>query len=772
MLKLQTVAESFIIKRYNHALKYDMQLKEIFNYNAYYKFIEYKDAMQATDTIAAYTYTLNDLAQFTEDPVALNTMYYNHATISTILTEEQQNELLAFKRENIKNSYVEYNNYYRMLLGLPEVIESTYNTLVVDTSTFVYVTEPIIGVDISKPVHLYTATEKKALAVSGMLKRLIREHPSKKTEYEYLFYLDKNIDIITARTAYEYDVIWIDKDAPDMLKFLDHYRVVLNYHMTTNYSEYDASTYNFYEPLQCLQLIMTTIAHVAAYEPRNYIDSQTINEAEIYNLFQSYGLPKFNFSLKYLNEIAARINGLTMRKGTKAVIQNISDMFNEITIFKYFIVKRLKDNGTTSINGLSNDEKYELFYVRTPLGVDDPYEYTKDRENLIPFDKVARSDARWGDNNDTLESEIKDMNFAYAEGKYLGLDNRVNLATFSLEIAHFYRYIVEHKETFKDIKIYVETADYNATVFEVVTYLQCLIFRKLKLRPDIPDTLSSVIYMYSIKNHVNYEELKLKFKNHFRFTKYNNVNIDAFIDLLDGKKYNMGDVINAFEVNYNLILFLKDFQRNTILDIKDYEAVDTVIKAITYGEKIPEYYDNKTNLEDFLANNSADSLRLINRMNEIALESDFESAINTEISEVINYLRSYADEKKSTTFLEMLDTTQSVYSDSDLIKYLEKIIDFYKSYTQDLFSRGLTYALDTIDDGIKVAERLAIYLKLEDWELVTLSLIFTDKTNEFLQIVKANLLYEDIVSCNEILEIILNPDKEVRLIAFGGANVI
>lgn len=769
MLKLQTVAENFIIKRYNYARKIDMLLEDEYNYDAYNKFIEYRNAINSTDTLAAYTYTLNDLAQFTQDPIALNTMYYNYETIPTILTEDQQQELLAFKRENAKNAYVEYNNYYRMLLGLPPMIKNSSNLLSVDTSKFLYVTTPIVGVDITKPVHLYTQTEKRALSVSGMLKRLIRENP----KLEYLLYLDKNIDIIDARMKWEYEVIWINADVDDMLKFQDHYRLVLNHHMTTSYSEYDAVTYDFYEPLQCLQLIMTTLAHVASYEPRNSIDSQTINEAEIYNLFQTYGLPKFDFSLKYLNEIAARINGLTMRKGTKAVIQNISDMFNEITIFKYFIMKRLKNRGETSIDGLSDEDKYELFYVRTPLGVDDPYPYVQNNDNLIPFEKVAKSDARWGDGSgDILEKDIKEMDFSYAEGKYLGLDNRINLATFSLEIAHFYRYVIDHKDTFKDIKFYVETADYEATLFELVTYLQCLIFRKLKLRPDIPDTLSSVIYMYTIKNHVNYDELKLKFKNHFRFTKYNNINIDAFIDLLDGKKYNMGDVINAFEVNYNLILFLKDFQRNTLLDIRDYEAVDTIIKAITYGEKIPEYYDNKTNLEEFLASYTPDSLKLIIRMDEIALEADFESAMNNEIGEVINYMREYVDEKKNTAFLDMLDTTQAVYSDSDLIKYLEKIIDFYKSYTQDLFSRGLTYALDTIDEGIKVAERLSMYMKLEKWELVTLSLIFSDSTNEFLQIVKANLLYEDTVSCNDTLEIILNPDKEVRLIGFGGCNII
>lgn len=173
MLKLQTVAENFIIKRYNYAYKIDTLLEQEYNYDAYNRFIEYKNAVNATDTLAAYTYTLNDLAQFTQDPVALNTMYYNYETIPTILTEDQQRELLAFKRENARNAYVEYNNYYRTLLGLPPMIKNSNNLLSVDTTKFLKVTTPIIGVDISKPVHLYTETEKKALSVSGVLKRLI-----------------------------------------------------------------------------------------------------------------------------------------------------------------------------------------------------------------------------------------------------------------------------------------------------------------------------------------------------------------------------------------------------------------------------------------------------------------------------------------------------------------------------------------------------------------------------------------------------------------------
>ena len=39
MLKLQTVAENFIIKRYNYAYKIDTLLEQEYNYDAYNRFI-------------------------------------------------------------------------------------------------------------------------------------------------------------------------------------------------------------------------------------------------------------------------------------------------------------------------------------------------------------------------------------------------------------------------------------------------------------------------------------------------------------------------------------------------------------------------------------------------------------------------------------------------------------------------------------------------------------------------------------------------------------
>ena len=94
---------------------------------------------------------------------------------------------------------------------------------------------------------------------------------------------------------------------------------------------------------------MAAMADYNANIPIQRLKNNEIDESEIYLLFESYGLPKFDFSQKYLLEIANRINTLTYKKGTKDGLQLISKMFEEISIYKYYIVKRLKNQGVTQL---------------------------------------------------------------------------------------------------------------------------------------------------------------------------------------------------------------------------------------------------------------------------------------------------------------------------------------------------------------------------------------------------------------------------------------
>ena len=752
MITLREIVNHVVIKRTILADNLDKQLETDAGYSPRLAFIEYKDAFNKTDTLASYTFRLQDLAKFIDDPYKLNAMVKDNRFISTYLDKFEQEELLSKKRKEVLENYTEYNEYYRVLMGLPRM-KIQGGTLIEDESWFVYLPLNIKlqGVDNKLPVHKMTDLQKRTLSSSGELAKLIVKYP----RHEYLKYIDKRISPLTARDAKEYEVIYADTTKKNIRAFVDHYRAVRNNFMVNYYDEMSAIKYTFYEPLQCVNLLMAAMANVNAYIPRDQLDSEVIDESFIYTLFESYGVPKFNFTLEYLQKIAQKIGGLMRKKGTKNSLMEISKTFNEISIFKYFLWKRLNPNNTDL--SASDKDKYDLFFVKAPIMADDPFEYVKDSENLIPYEEVVNLDPKWGYDGNNLEDEIKSMPFSYSESKYITLNNKVDLISYSFEMSFFVRYVIEHTKPFKDIKFYIDTATYEASLFEVITYLQCLVYRKMKIRPDIPDCMQPMIYLYGIKYDIDLDRLKDIIKEHFKYTGMEkSVSLDNFIQLLDGKRYNIGDVLNAYETNMDLIYHLRTIQRK-VTNVKDYNKIGEILKAITYSEKLPETYNNKTDLEDFLGTYTTNSVKLIQRMNEIkntASNPNDESIYNHEISEVINILRSYINVNKHKRIAEMLDTTQTLYSDYDLLDYLEKIIDFFKSYTQDIVSKGLEYDIHDIRDGCKVIENLIYVMELESWEQNTFLNVYTDRDNEVLRQISNERKVRDINRTKEVLRYI------------------
>ena len=761
MITIQEIATGVAVKRSILAQKMDQGLAKEFDFDPRIYYQGYRDAYYEADTHMGYRFTIDEIAKYCDDIRLVNRMVADNTLVSSYLSKEDLDKLVADKRKYTLENYVEVNNYYRIYLGLPPIMKDKFGNYIDDPDYIFYNKVPISGVDITKPVHKYNATERSLFSVSGELAKMIIANPKAK----YLRYLDKDVDIVSLRDANEFEIVWFDKNDGKIRDFVEHYRAVRNQFMRSHYRELDAIQYPYYEGFICAYLLMAAMADYNANIPIQRLKNNEIDESEIYLLFESYGLPKFDFSQKYLLEIANRINTLTYKKGTKDGLQLISKMFEEISIYKYYIVKRLKNQGVLNYDGMSNKDKYELFFVKAPLSAEDPYEYMQKEENVTPYMDIVSKDPRWGVENDKLEDTLKDWEFSYSESKYLGLNNKIEISTFSLEMAYFYRYIIEHKDIVSKLKIYLDTVDVQADLFELITYMQALIFRKFKVSPDIPDTLSSIIYMYSIKNKVDYERLKLVFREHFKYHE-NKANIDGFIDLLDNQDYTLNGIMDTFEINYKIIEYLYDL-RSTLTRYDDYHMVDTIIKAITFGEKVPELYNNKTNLEDFLSTYNAHSSKYVVRINELLSSSDPVASINNEITVIINLLRDQVDNIRHKKLLSLFDTAQNLYSDLDIIKYLEKIIDFYKSYTQDIIDRGVVYSMSDITDGLQIVEELKIRLDLKDWEVFTLSLLFTGDNTEYVRFLLDNFKKVDYFSQTEILSII-HEDVTQEIIGVSG----
>lgn len=748
MLKIRDFIDKIIIKRKVLADTLDRELYTTFNLDMNEFFQMYKDAHNATDSYMGYQFTINELKDFCDNPVYINKMVNDNSLIPMYIEYEDIEKLLIKKRSNVINTYRELNNYYRMYLGLPPLMVDEKLGLIENPNFIFYTKIPVAGVDITKPVHQFTPTERTLFGLSGNLDKLIVEHPNA----IYLRYLDRNIDVLDLRGAKEYEVMWYDNTDNKIIKFKDHYRAIRNKYMSAHNHLYDDAVFDYVEGLSCIFLLISAMADYNASLPLERLDNQSIEEADLYKLFESFGVPKWDFSTKYLNKIAGRIQMLHYKKGSKDVLHEISKLFDEITIFKYFIVKRLKDSGNANVDGLEDKDKYELFFVKTPLDCDDPYLYFNEGDSTFPYHYLVDKDPKWGLGEDKLDDKIKSMPFSYSESKYLSLDNKIDVFTFSLEMAYFYRYILENKKVAESLKFYVDTVDVNANLFEILTYMQVLVMRKYKVAPDIPDTMSSILYMYSIKKDLDYDRLKLIYREYFKYHKPPQ-EIDRFVQLLDNVKYGMNDLINGFEVNWNILKDLYELRRNT-RKYEDFEIIDETIRAITYGEKMPQIYNNKTNLEDFLSTYSDYSNKFLVRIAELESSSDARASINNEITTVINLLRENIDNIRHKNLMSLLDSGQVIYSDLDVLDYVVRIIDFYKSYTQDLIDSSVSYTLTDWTDNLHILESLKIQLDLSEYDMYQLSLIFTTDSNEIVRFLTDHFVPSDSISICEQLSIV------------------
>lgn len=748
-LTLKDITKEVIIKRGMKADAEDEIIRQSIGYDPYQAFQEYKNAYLKSDTLSTYRFTGKDLLDYTDDVETIRYIMKNPSSVRYYLTEDQITSLLNKKRDTVIREYEEYNNYYRTLLGLPN-IQWTKGKPIIPSKQKIYIKEDITGVDKNTPLHLMSIAECGILRTLGVLDALYEEY-----KFEWIKYVGLELNIINLRMARNFDIVYYNKEKHGMSEFYAMYRNVRNSYMINHYNEYDIMTYEFMEPIVCVHLLMTTLACTTAEN----IFSKEIDTSDLRNIFRSYGLPKFNISDTYLLKIADKLNVLIEHKGTSKGLAMLSDIFDGISIFKYFITKRLKGNGELDYTGMSSKDKYDLYYVRAPLDTDDVFDYIDDTKNRRPFKQMAEADPLWGFEDKIFEDEIKDIDdFTYSNSKYLALENKVDIVTFAIETAYFVRFVIEHTKEMRKLRFYLDTVGKQCTMLEILTYLQVLIFRKYKIRADIPDSMESVIYMYSIKNEADYEGLKRRFRDYFKWhrdSKLKGLNIDEFVEIVDGTILSFRTALDAFEVNFKVIEKLKKYRLMT-RDRRDYHAIETLIQAITYGQKLPELYNNKTNFEDFLVTATKTSnlfqLRLL-ELDKNATDEERKDRYNNEINEIIALIRQFCDRIKHKKLLGTLDKMQSVFTDIDLLSFLETVIDFFKSYTQDVINKGVVYLISDIGDNLKITERFTRFINMNLWETVLLSL-YTGKYNkELVTYLNNKINYRrDTIFCNETVQ--------------------
>ena len=306
----------------------------------------------------------------------------------TVVSRERSNKLIKYKKGKLyelpdydESEYVEANNYYRMLQGLPPYpteselkayrekygenadTQSLYEASYISLDPYIYM---ITSTEYGSPgdtqlisaasfvghyLHEFRNNETalRILENDGVLAQIEQDFTG--SCYSYIYHMgDKVVDSYTARTAPNFALLYVPTSNIGYFneiyyKFIRTYERNRDYTLSVIYSEaYAFGSIHYDDFIQILILIQTMIDMIS--EVQEYIINKDVFDSRtIRYLFESYGVDYYKeIPVSYQIRIIKNINLLLKYKSSNKNIEDILLLFDhpDIQVYTYYLMKTKK----------------------------------------------------------------------------------------------------------------------------------------------------------------------------------------------------------------------------------------------------------------------------------------------------------------------------------------------------------------------------------------------------------------------------------------------
>lgn len=306
----------------------------------------------------------------------------------TVVSRERSNKLIKYKRGKLhelpdydESEYIEANNYYRMLQGLPPYpteselkayrekygenadIEPLYKASYISLDPYIYM---ITSSEYGSPddtqlisassfaghyLHEFRNNEMalQILNNDGVLDQIEQDFTG--SCYSYIYHMGaKAVDSYTARTAPNFALLYVPENNIGYFneiyyKFIRTYERNRDYTLSVIYSEaYAFGSIHYDDFIQILILIQTMIDMIS--EVQEYIINKDVFDSRtIRYLFESYGVDYYKeIPVSYQIRIIKNINLLLKYKSSNKNIEDILLLFDhpDIQVYTYYLMKTKK----------------------------------------------------------------------------------------------------------------------------------------------------------------------------------------------------------------------------------------------------------------------------------------------------------------------------------------------------------------------------------------------------------------------------------------------
>lgn len=573
--------------------------------------------------------------------------------------------------------YVEQNNYYRMLNGLPGMEDMASRNFIYNTKYSRY------PMDI--PVHEMEIGDRYELEALGYFDELLTQNPTKK----YLRHLGQRcIPIYTARSAERFDILWSHTaESPAFQKdFEDTYSQTAYMINAVYYSPALSKSNPLYENFLAMAVLFITIQkmhykYLNADITRDFYDTESLKY--VYN---SYKVPFYpSIPLEYHQKIVKQINQLISYKGSTQVFFDLFELFGlgDMDIYAYYLVKSRrfnadglpvfakKDDGTPDLQAM-----YDVAFSKVKL-YNDPALEIADTANLVEYGSLTASDPYWVNDKELID-KIYSEKFNYTESKYIGIQTVFDIAKITAEYAYFLKLVQDNKPVTDLMVIEWDLVPNRVSLYDLFVYLGALYCNKFGYAGNIATDLPMVgkVLGYNFKMGLNTLLSNINDNDYLR-------NDTKLITLV--KSMNVDNLASVDKV-FNNINSMKTLLANKMGEAKtvsEYFAYRDLYNTImvseleedafrmTTGEVAPTY-------KDLLHDTSPDCY---NRFVTIGAE-----LVNHEIENVIAVI------EKNVPSLRYLENSLDM-NVSNIIENLFRILKFFKSAKSELVGYNIVYVL-------------------------------------------------------------------------------
>lgn len=409
------------------------------------------------------------------------------------------------------NNYVELNNYYRMLNGLPNYEDEP---IYIDQNF-----RDLSAIDYSLPIHEQRADTIDYMYSLGLIDKLLLEYP----DCEYLKHMgSRSIGIAFARKAPKFSLLYCTEDVEDLIleKFRERMSVNRDYTMKKIYSDAYKYGSDYYDNFIMVLITLQTMMDMLSELPDYIINMELFDLRTIRLMFLSYGVDYFDdIPKRYQLNMIRNIHRLIKYKSTTKNIVDICSLFgfDNIQVFKYYILKiRNKDGNGKYIFSKNEDgtdklnDMYDLQFLKAPID-DIGDNYLHDNTKYYDYDSIVSGDKYWDGelSHEYVKTKIIEQEFNILRSEYISIDTTYSLTELSFQLSYFYNIFFDEFKYEEKLLMLVPCIDANVMfkMVDIICYMTALGYEYMGIRDDIIDTTSKALQVCGFNFAVNMDEL-------------------------------------------------------------------------------------------------------------------------------------------------------------------------------------------------------------------------------------------------------------------------